>query len=325
MTEEMITAEYEVQEELAALPERVEVITAEINIFKAQAAEGILEIGNRLTEAKNLLEHGQFRAWLKEKVAFSERAAQNFMRIAREYSNPHPVADLGASKALILLALSAPERDEFMAQKHDVNGDEKTVDEMSKRELEQAVRDKAAALRRAEEAEAEKAKLDELKKAAEKKAADADKLAAKLEKAKEAEKKALDELQKLRNNPEIPKSTMDSIKADAKAEAAADTEKKIADAVAAAEADMKRLTAEAESAKAAADKAGAELEAAKKKLALADPDTQEFKVIFSQWQETHLKLMALLSRIEASGNEAAPKLRMAVKTVLKQMAEKIEA
>lgn len=130
----------------APAPRDIEVITAEINFYKNQAGEAILEIGRRLNEAKNQLEHGEWLTWLSERVEFSEASAQRFMRLAREYANPSPVTDLGASKALVLLALPAEIREEFIAETHTVDGEELSVAEMSKRELEKAVRERAEAL-----------------------------------------------------------------------------------------------------------------------------------------------------------------------------------
>lgn len=89
----------------------IETITAEILVYKAQAGAAILEIGRRLIEAKEQLEHGEWSCWLKEKVDFSERSAQNFMRLAKEYSNPQLVADLGYTKALALLAVPEEDRE----------------------------------------------------------------------------------------------------------------------------------------------------------------------------------------------------------------------
>lgn len=133
----------------------IEVITAEIWLYKNQAGAAILEIGRRLIEAKAQLEHGEWLPWLEEKVEFSEASAQRFMRLAREYENPSLVTDLGASKALALLALPAFEREDFVAEKHVVNGSEKTVLEMSKRELETAIRERDEARKKAEEMERE--------------------------------------------------------------------------------------------------------------------------------------------------------------------------
>ena len=141
-------------------PRPIEVITAEIWAYKQQAGYAILEIGRRLNEAKEQLTHGEWLPWLKEKVEFSEVTAQRFMRLAREYTNPSTVTDLGASKALTLLALPASERDEFLAEKHTVHGEEKTPFEMSNTELATVIKEREEARRRAEDAE--KALADQL-------------------------------------------------------------------------------------------------------------------------------------------------------------------
>ena len=73
----------------------IEVITQEINFYKLQAGNAIIEIGKRLHEAKLTLPHGAWGAWLQNEVEFSERTAQNFMRIAKEYRNPQLIADMG--------------------------------------------------------------------------------------------------------------------------------------------------------------------------------------------------------------------------------------
>ena len=131
----------------------IETITEEIIFYKNVGGQAVIEIGRRLTEAKAQLKHGEWLPWLREKVEFSETSAQNFMRIAREYGNTHLVGDLGASKALVLLALPASERENFASEKHLVNGEEKSVSEMSKRELEEAIRQrKLAELKAAETA-----------------------------------------------------------------------------------------------------------------------------------------------------------------------------
>lgn len=128
----------------------IEVITQEINFYKQTAGAAVLEIGKRLNEAKAQLDHGEWGEWLEKKVEFSEASAQRFMRLAKEYTNSSPVTALGASKALILLALPEDERESFMEQTHNINGEEKTALEMSKRELEKAVKEKNDALRQAE-------------------------------------------------------------------------------------------------------------------------------------------------------------------------------
>lgn len=162
----------------------IETITEEIIFYKNVGGQAVIEIGRRLTEAKAQLKHGEWLPWLREKVEFSETSAQNFMRIAREYGNTHLVGDLGASKALVLLALPASERENFASEKHLVNGEEKSVSEMSKRELEEAIRQrKLAELKAAETARKAVENAEAGRRAAEEQAAA---LRAELEKARKS-------------------------------------------------------------------------------------------------------------------------------------------
>ena len=211
----------------------IEVITEEIIAQKDRVGAGILEIGRGLIEAKEKLSHGEWLPWLNNRVEISERMAQNFMRLAREYPNPQPVADLGARKALALLELPASEREAFMAGEHVVNGEVKQSSELTARELEQAIRDRKAALEAKERAEAaakaaedarakmeqemalakarlDAAALDEARAegaaAARKEAEDA--LQAKLDKATTAEKEAREKLRELREAAKQTEKTL---------------------------------------------------------------------------------------------------------------------
>lgn len=146
----------------------MDLITEEILFYKRQAGGAIIEIGKRLLEAKSQLSHGEWLPWLREKVDISERRAQDFMRIAREYSKSAEIADLGASKALALLALPESERAEFASGTHLVNGAEKSVSEMTAKELKTAIEERDKARREAEEqkaaaeaAEASRAKMEQ--------------------------------------------------------------------------------------------------------------------------------------------------------------------
>lgn len=133
----------------------IEAITAEILDAKRAGGEAILTIGRGLIEAKALLSHGEWLPWLEERVEFSEKAAQRFMLLTRKYSNPTTLSDLGASKALILLAIPDEVRDEFIEAPHVVDGEEKTVTDMSVRELKAAIKERDEALRAAAQAQAE--------------------------------------------------------------------------------------------------------------------------------------------------------------------------
>lgn len=135
-------------------PRTVEQIAVEINFYKAQTVQNIIEIGRRLIEAKERLPHGAWADWLKDAVEFSQQTATNFMNIARQYGNSQPVGNLSYTKLIALLQVPEEDREAFLAESHLVNGVPKTVEEMSKRELEQAIRERDQARKEAAEQKA---------------------------------------------------------------------------------------------------------------------------------------------------------------------------
>ena len=124
---------------------RIEEITTGIQFHKQQAEQSFIEIGKLLVEAKSefkKLGHGSWLKWLRNNVEISIVTAQRLMRLATELDNASPVTHLGYTKSFILLGLQPDEREKFMQETHIVNGVEKNADELSKRELEQAVKER---------------------------------------------------------------------------------------------------------------------------------------------------------------------------------------
>jgi chromosome segregation ATPase len=120
----------------------LETIENEINFYKQQTAIGIIEIGKRLIEAKEQLPHGEWGKWLEERVEFSNVTATRFMRVAKEGGNLSTLKDLSQSKIFALLDIPQEEREEFISNPHEVNGQTKTVDEMTSRELQKVIKEK---------------------------------------------------------------------------------------------------------------------------------------------------------------------------------------
>jgi hypothetical protein len=121
----------------------IEKTTAEILILKDQTAQNIIEIGRRLIEVKEKLEHGEYLKWLKEKVDFTERTAQRFVKVATVFSNTTPVSHLGTRKLLALAGLDEEDRQEVMK--------ENKVEDMTTRELERVVKEKKEIKKQLEE------------------------------------------------------------------------------------------------------------------------------------------------------------------------------
>ena len=126
--EQIINAEYRV------VPERtLEVIATEIRVIDSQLCQtivkGAVEIGRRLKEAKEKLDHGQWEQWCESNLNYSPSWAAKIMKISEEYgdensayarvlSNPDTCADLSISKALRLLQVSEDKVETFVKE-HD--------------------------------------------------------------------------------------------------------------------------------------------------------------------------------------------------------------
>ena len=305
----------------------IETITDEILELKQTAGEAILEIGNRLIEAQSMLSHGEWLTWLTERVEFSPRTAQRFMRLSREWSNATALSHLGATKALALLALPADEREQFMTETHQVDGQEKTIIDMSARQLEQAIKERDEARKAAEAAKADasaaeqaRAKMEEgmivTQNLLESARADADSAGSRA--------RALEEkLRMLQEKPvEVAVETVvdqDAIDK-ARAEAVAEMQAKLEKAKEAkAKADEKRKNAEASVE--ILKKSIAEMERNEKKAALgSDKDVAQFEVLFNQGQELANKMRGLL--LKARGRED-PSAAQGMEKALTALAEAV--
>lgn len=289
-------------------PRDIETITGEILEAKRVGGEAILTIGRCLIEAKAALPHGEWTNWLSERVEYTERTAQRFMRLAQEYSNPTALSDLGAVKALALLALPPEERDRFMSESHDVNGEEKNVVDMTSRELDKAIRERKEALTAAEEA---KARAKNAEEAREKMAADMVMLKGLLDSAKAESASAAEEagrlskeLEELKAKPvdvavmQVDQEALDK----ARAEAVAGMQDKLDKAVAA----KKKAEEKRKAAEEALAAANAKLEAVKaeerKAVIAGDKDLATFEVLFSQAQEQINKLHGMLLKVRGRGD-----------------------
>ncbi|MDA8221373.1 MAG: DUF3102 domain-containing protein [Desulfitobacterium hafniense] len=124
-----------------------EQIASEINFIKEESGKMLLsnavEIGRRLTEAKELVPHGEWLKWLTESVSYSRSTASRLMKTFREYGpilsspvgeerpNGARVHHLNYTQGLILFGIPVEDRDQFIA--------DNDVGNMSKRELRQTI------------------------------------------------------------------------------------------------------------------------------------------------------------------------------------------
>ena len=324
----------------------LDTITTEIVTITHQArctmVSAAIEVGRRLIEAKAMVPYGEWGKYLEEKVDFSRSQANAMMRLCQEYGDGQEsifggdrtaIEKLSVTSAIRLLSLPEGERETFM--------EEHQVEDMSTRELEDAIREKKAAIAEAEaakaerdtateklreaESEAEKAAKDlgaakdvqaALRKQAEESAAALTAAEEKLKKAKEAEKQAKADLKKAKESLEIPEDIMGRIRAEAEQAAAEKAAKEAEDKLAKLEA-AKKEAEEKASASAAA------LEEARKQAALSSPEAAVFKTLFSQVQEDFNRLLGSLAKIKDA--DLTGKLRAATGKLLESMEERVSA
>lgn len=117
------------------------VIASEILYIESQVArtalEGAIQIGLKLKEAKEKVEHGQWENWCHENLNYSKSKTEKLMRIASEYGDENSIyaktytcTDLSISKALSLLQVPEEEVKNF-SENNDVES--MTVKELNEK------------------------------------------------------------------------------------------------------------------------------------------------------------------------------------------------
>ena len=321
-----------------------DIIGAEIRGLTQQAKTMTLwfgiEIGRRLTEAKEMLEHGQWLAYLKEQTEFSQPSASRLMRLYDEYGakqtslfgaelNYSTLNNLSISNALRLLAVPEDEREEFAAE-HD-------VEHMSARELDELIKQRDEAEQRAARAEEQvqqaadgAAKADEQYQKAKQ---ELHLLREKLENAEAQKSAAEKELSELRERPvevavEVDEKAVEEAVTAARAKNDAEWAEKMAkvkNELSEAGLKAEKLKAKIKKAEEKAAASAAELEKLKKSQTLSDPNTAVFKQIFEQVQEDFNKLHGSLLKVKASDPDTAEKLAAAVRALVDKMQGALDA
>lgn len=309
----------------------IEVITGEIRDAQRKGGEAILTIGRCLIEAKEQLPHGEWLPWLSEQVGYSDRQAQRFMQLAHGYaSNPTALSDLGATKALALLALPAEEREQFVA--------EHNVVDMTSRQLQQAIKERDEARAVAEQAQADAAAAEQ---ARAKMADDMRLLNARLEGSREDRDQAIRDREQAMQDADRLEKELAELKArpvdvavetvvdqeaveKARAEAVAGMQDKLDRAKAAKEkAEEKRKSAE-EALASAQDQLERLRKEDKRAELSADKDLAQFELLFGQAQETVNKMHGILLRVKTRDEDAAGRLSKALRALADAVGRRAE-
>ncbi len=327
---EIINAEYREIEELdekstEELTEKTNTLYQQMQLIGAMGIQMAAEAGRCLTVIKERVGHGNWGDWCKRNLQFSERKAQNMMKLSNEmreknsiFSNPQTFADIEISKIYELLA--APEE----VQKAMIENPES--EDMNVREFKDEIR------RLKEELAEERAKEkineseEELAQAKEK----IEELTRQLslhqnEKSEDEWQKEIDSLKS-----QIEKETKKAEKAAEKLKAAkAEAEKKAEAAAEEAAEKAKKEAAEKfkEENKFLIDsnrQAAEEIDRLQKRIENnTQPEIAGFKIHADQLQQSFNACVEAAAHIETTDAEQAQKMRVALKTILQKLQESI--
>lgn len=295
------------ENEIAKQQRNIEVVTEEIKDLCREAQRTMLlyavEIGRRLVEAKEILPHGEWSEWLKNEVSFSQSTANKHMQLFEAYGsrqtsllgaelNSETFTNLSYSQALKLLAVPEEEREDFVK--------DNDIADMSVRDVDKLIRERDEALKTAQAAERYKEEIAELE--------------SKLEKSQSAAKQAKAELKELKENPQIPESMKNELRTELEAEAEANKQKEIDEAIADTSDRLKSAEEENESLRAEIENKKAELESLETRHKMSDPAVVEFNLLFNNIQETADKLIDIIDKCE--NDEIRIKLKKAFNSLI---------
>lgn len=297
------------------------VIAAEIRCHAQNFMRDTFEIGRLLIEAKALVPTGEWMDYLQTELGFKQSTANNFMRIYKEYNVEGQLPEsqtfgiLSPSKALALLSIPADEREEFMGSND--------VESMSVRQLNAAIKERDAAVKKAEtaavEREAIRRNLDTSKANEAALQKEVDKLNASLKKVTAAKDKADKEIARLKSTPNIPEDVKKKLIEQAEKDAAAAAESTIRERLSVMEAQLQ----EAIAAREAAETAAAAAEQVNKNAKLSDPDAAAVRILFKRLQEDFNTMHGHLLLVAGRDPETSKKMKKIIHDWAKEIGGKL--
>lgn len=324
-----------------------EVIGAEIRSLTTQARSITLwygiEIGRRLTEAKEMVNHGEWLPFLEQQTEFSQPTASRFMRLYKEYgadqnslfgaeSKYATLNNLSISNALRLLALPEEERESFAA--------ENDLENKSAREVEALIKEKTALEQQLKETkEGQALALAEAM-------AERDSSQAELHTTAEQLKTARERIRQLEERPtevavERDEEAIQTAAASARLEAKLEAEKAADAAIAAlnrehaeqlqkemdkakeAMAERDKLKEQLAAASAVEEKAKLEeeIKALQARISMAAPEVAAFQAAFQRVQQEFNQMLEAMGKAPAESRE---KLRRAVNAMVDSFCQRVE-
>lgn len=320
-----------------------------------QLVSSLIEIGGLLIEAKTMVEPKNWEAYIWDNFGYSTSSADNWMKLYREYGDDQAAffnrlqdsqtfGRLSYTKLLALADIPAEERLEF-AEQND-------VENMSTRQLQQAIKERDEARKALADSEEklsdayiaikevkqEKAqatstlesenkalrdKAEKAKKAQSVAEADLKKLQKKLSDAEKAAKKAAEDAKKAAENPEVPESVMEQMRAEIAAEEAEKAAANIQKALDEAQKRANLATTLAEEAESRLAEAERKLAAQRKESTMANPDVAVFKSQLQQIQADFTRLKDTVEKIRCADANTADQLMNVTRQLLDKLRQEV--
>ena len=331
-----------------------ELIGAEVRMY-VEAGRRItllcgIEIGRRLCEAKDMLQHGEWLPWLEKETGFSTSSAQRYMQVFKEYgaaqqslfgpvANSPTLGNISISNALRLLAVPEEEREEVAAQ---VDAEHISARELERAlaerdEARKALQDTSARLEQAEKTLA--GARDHETELNRKLAAARDDLQAADTEFAENERALKERIKELESRPvevaverdeKAVQEAADAARKAAEEKAAGDLDK-LRKKLEAAEKAREKAEAQAKRAdegvgpyKEQAEQARAEAEALRKKLVSAESGANVAGTLFSIAQENFNSALEKVVAMKATHPDVAEKLLAGMEQILGGLVEKVK-
>lgn len=106
-------------------------LAMQARMYVLDARLNLLQLGRVLSEAKPLVPHGEWDAWIRENADMSRRTAEQYMQAYAKFGADPQIANLGTSKVLKLLPLPGEQLEQLF--------EENDVKSMSTRQLDEAI------------------------------------------------------------------------------------------------------------------------------------------------------------------------------------------
>ena len=103
--------------EVADKQTNIATLTAEIKMYLHIANQSIIEVGKRLIQAKELVNHGDWQNWLKNNFNLSIPTAQKYMQVYNRFGISRIDTAFGSTQLIALLSLPEGDEQKFIAEK----------------------------------------------------------------------------------------------------------------------------------------------------------------------------------------------------------------